>query len=105
MSPTITAPPFTFTEATMVVSIGQVPAMTYQTTAERWYREQLTGAIRDGDLWKRTEPVKLSISGSLAVSSDVTVSATPLKGHRKGKNKHPLKQPHVEAKPASAEVA
>lgn len=67
--------------ATMLVSIGQLPAQVYHTTAERWYLLPLTGAKPDptnNNMFKRVEPVTVSINGSLAVSTIVTIEETDL---------------------------
>ena len=76
---TVNVPPQSHYRATLLVTIGKIPPTDYHTTAERWYDVPLTGAVRDpanNNWWKRVEPVTLSMSGSLAVRSNVEVEAT-----------------------------
>ncbi len=81
ISQTVNAPPMTSYIATLLVSIGQIPATVYHTTAQRWYTVQVTGSQQDpinNNWYKRVEPVKVSIGGSLVSSTTVDIATTPL---------------------------
>lgn len=78
---TVNAPPKTRCKATLLVTIGQFPATEYVTTAQRWYSEPIAGSQIDyaNNSWhKRTEEVRLTISGSLACKTFVDMQATSL---------------------------
>jgi hypothetical protein len=77
----VTAVPNAVTHATLVAKLGAVQPTTYTTTAHRWYDQPVTGAVQDpqnNNWWKRDEKISGQISGGLAGSTDVAVSATPL---------------------------
>lgn len=81
ISQTVNAPPNSSYRATLLVSIGRIPPTVYQTTAERWYNVPVTGGVADSSnqgWYKRTEPVSVTMSGSLASSTTVDIKATPL---------------------------
>jgi hypothetical protein len=78
---TINAAPHTQTQATLLISIGQIPDTQYTTTADRWYDMPVVGGLVDpanNGWWKRTEPVTVSINGSLAVNTIIDIEATDL---------------------------
>jgi hypothetical protein len=78
---TINADAHTQTQATMLISIGQIPDTVYTTTADRWYDMPVVGGQPDPantGWWKRTEPVSVSINGSLAVNTVIDIQATDL---------------------------
>ncbi|KAI0856629.1 hypothetical protein F4860DRAFT_492202 [Xylaria cubensis] len=77
----VQAPPNTSYTAKLLVKIGQLPPTTYKTTATRWYTVPMAGAERDpaNNYWyKRTEPIEVSMTGALAVSSWTEIDTTPL---------------------------
>lgn len=78
ISETVNAPPNTNYTATLLVTIGKIPATVYKTTAERWYDQPVTGAIEDQGLWKRTEPVTVTVEGGLASEIRVNIEAIPI---------------------------
>ncbi len=69
------------------MNIGQLPATTYHTTAERWYDQPVTGGIQDAannGWYKRIEPVSINVAGSVAINSTATAKATNIPhGHKK----------------------
>jgi len=79
--------PFTQVKASLLVNIGQLPATTYHTTAERWYDQPVTGGIQDAannGWYKRIEPVSINVAGSVAINSTATAKATNIPhGHKK----------------------
>jgi hypothetical protein len=77
----VNAPPNTSYKATLLVNIGQIPPTVYHTTAQRWYDVPMTGGVADPsnqDWYKRTEPVTVTVAGSLASNTAVDIEATPL---------------------------
>ena len=81
ISQTINAPPMTNYTATLLVSIGQLPATVYTTNAQRWYTYPVAGSQQDpanNNWYKRIEPVTVTMSGSLASNATVNINATPL---------------------------
>ncbi|CAD6439836.1 ec95a42f-2efe-4242-9a4e-ccd9845474eb [Sclerotinia trifoliorum] len=77
----VNAPARTRYKATLLVTIGRLPATEYITTAQRWYSEPVTGGVIDpsnNNWYKRTEDVRINISGSLACTTNVNIQATPL---------------------------
>ncbi|QSZ29231.1 hypothetical protein DSL72_003743 [Monilinia vaccinii-corymbosi] len=78
---TVNAPPFTRYNASLLVTIGKLPPKEYRTTAQRWYKDPVTGSQVDpsnNNWYKRVEDVKLSLDGSLAARIKVDMQATPL---------------------------
>ncbi|KAI9642314.1 hypothetical protein NHQ30_009116 [Ciborinia camelliae] len=78
---TINAPAKTRYKATLLVTIGKLPATEYHTTAQRWYKDPVTGSQADpanNGWYKRVEDVRLSLVGSLACKTNVDMQATPL---------------------------
>ncbi|THV45473.1 hypothetical protein BGAL_0484g00030 [Botrytis galanthina] len=76
----VTAPPRSYYRAELLVSLGRLRAAEYETTAERWYVDPVVGGVQDpsNQYWyKRVEPVRMSISGSLACRNVVNMDATP----------------------------
>ena len=70
--------PNTTYTATLTANIGKFPETVYNTTAERWYDRPVTGAVRDPDnnnLYKRTEPVSVTIAGGLCTDVIFDVSS------------------------------
>jgi hypothetical protein len=81
ISQTVNAPPASSYTATLLVYFGEIPPTVYDTTAQRWYKDPVIGAQMDpanNNLYKRVEPVKVTITGSLASRTMVNVHATPL---------------------------
>jgi hypothetical protein len=86
LAQTINAAPHTQTQATLLISIGQIPDTQYTTTADRWYDLPVVGGQIDPankGWWKRTEPVTVSINGSLAVNTIIDIQATDLAKSKK----------------------
>ena len=82
ISETVNAPPNCSYEASLLVNIGTLPPTLYHTTAERWYTAPMNGAIADplfNNWYKRTEPVTVSVGGSLASTTTVNMKSTPLR--------------------------
>ncbi|KAF2258325.1 hypothetical protein CC78DRAFT_556573 [Lojkania enalia] len=78
---TMNAPPMTKFTAKLLVSMGRIPPTEYHTTAERWYNIPVTGSVMDpsnDNLFKRVEPVTVTIEGSLASSTHLVIETTPL---------------------------
>lgn len=83
VSQTVDAPPYTDYAATLLVSIGNIPAKVYSTTADRWYNFAVANSKQDPttaypELWHRVEPVYLSMSGSLACNVSCNIDAHPI---------------------------
>jgi hypothetical protein len=81
ISQTVNAPPETSYTATLLVNIGKIPPKVYTTTAQRWYTVSVTGGVADpanNNWYLRVEPVSVSITGSLASSTNVNIVSTPL---------------------------
>ncbi|KAF7874882.1 hypothetical protein EAF04_002056 [Stromatinia cepivora] len=77
----INAPARTRYRATLLVTIGRLPATEYITTAQRWYEEPVTGGVMDPlnkNWYKRIEDVRINVSGSLACRTSVNIQTTPL---------------------------
>lgn len=78
---TVNAPPKTRYKATLLVTIGQLPATEYVTTAQRWYEQPVANSQIDyanNSWYKRTEEVRLTLTGSLACRTFVDMQTTPL---------------------------
>ena len=64
----------------VTVYTGKVNSKTYTTTAERWYKERLTGSHqsnRDGqELWKRDETVQITVDGGLQGKTEIVLGET-----------------------------
>ncbi|TGO31795.1 hypothetical protein BHYA_0408g00050 [Botrytis hyacinthi] len=78
---TVNAPPKTRYKATLLVTIGQLPATEYVTTAQRWYEQPVANSQIDyanNSWYKRTEEVRLTLTGSLACRIFVDMQTTPL---------------------------
>ncbi|CAN9085371.1 unnamed protein product [Alternaria alternata] len=64
----------------VTVYTGKVNSKTYTTTAERWYKERLTGSHqsnRDGqELWKRDETVQITVDGRLRGNTKIVSGET-----------------------------
>ncbi|KAF7895310.1 hypothetical protein EAF00_007124 [Botryotinia globosa] len=76
----VTAPPYSYYRGTILVSLGQLRAAEYETTAERWYSDPVVGGVQDPsnqNWYKRVESVRMSISGSLACRTVANVESTP----------------------------
>ncbi|RAL66849.1 hypothetical protein DID88_007632 [Monilinia fructigena] len=59
----------------------KLPPTEYTTTAQRWYKDPVTGSKPDplnNNWYKRVEDVRLSLVGSLACKTTVKMEATPL---------------------------
>jgi hypothetical protein len=81
ISQSVTAPKLSSYMATLLVNIGQIPPTVYHTTAQRWYKFQLTGSQADpaNQGWfLRVEPVMVTMSDSLASKTSCNIIATPL---------------------------
>ena len=65
-------------EAALFYAVGTLPPTEYQTTAERWYDRALTGTVPDGGLYKRVEPVRITVEGGLAATGSVDIKQYPL---------------------------
>lgn len=77
----VTAAAHKATHATVIAQIGKVPQTSYQTTAQRWYDQPVTGGIQDpanNNWWQRTETVTGYITGGLACSTNVQVTTSAL---------------------------
>ncbi|KAF5877185.1 uncharacterized protein Bfra_001548 [Botrytis fragariae] len=77
---TVNAPARTSYVATLLVIIGTIPTTEYSTTAERWYKDPVTGSKADpqnNGWYKRVEDVRLTLTGSLACRTKVNIKATP----------------------------
>lgn len=78
---TVGAPARTTFRATLLVTIGCLPATEYVTIAERWYKEPVIGAQADfanNGWYRRVEDVRIRVGGSLACRTIVNMQATPL---------------------------
>jgi hypothetical protein len=75
-----TAPAYTETTGTLIAKIGSLPPTTYNTTAQRWYQQPLTGTTLDpsNGWYQRTETLTLTVSGSLCGSWSTSVASIPL---------------------------
>lgn len=81
ISQTVNAPPQSSYTATLLVQIGKIPPKVHTTTAQRWYKVPVTGAVVDplnNNWYQRVEPVSVSVTGSLASSTNVNIVSTPL---------------------------
>ncbi|KAA8565164.1 hypothetical protein EYC84_010905 [Monilinia fructicola] len=81
VSQTFNAPPHSRYKGTLLVTIGKIPPTEYVTTAQRWYEEPVAGSQMDAsnnNWYKRTEEVRLNLSGSLASRTFVDMESTPL---------------------------
>lgn len=77
----VTAAAHKATHATVIAQIGKVPQTSYQTTAQRWYDQPVTGSVQDmsnNGWWLRTEVVTGYITGGLACSTNVQVTTSDL---------------------------
>lgn len=81
---TINVPPKSKITATLFYALGTLPPTEYQTTAQRWYDQPVTGATEDlttdprTKLWKRVETIRVTLEGSLAVLGTVELKQHPL---------------------------
>lgn len=78
---TVMAQKMTTWKATLLVTIGKIPATVYNTTAQRWYDEPVTGGVPDpanNGWYKRIEPVSVTVEGSLATDTSVNIEETPI---------------------------
>jgi hypothetical protein len=78
---TVNVPPRSSYKATMLVSIGSLPATEYFTTAQRWYVNPVSGSQVDpsnNNWYKRVEDVRLTMSGTLACRTQINLESTPL---------------------------
>lgn len=81
LSQVINAPPKSNYVATLLAQIGKLPPTTFETTAERWYEEPVTGGVADSannGWFKRIEPVTGTVEGGLACRVSVSIDATPI---------------------------
>ncbi|KAF7953462.1 uncharacterized protein EAE97_000861 [Botrytis byssoidea] len=81
VSQTVNAPPKSSYIATLLVVLGTIPSTEYSTTAQRWYKDPVTGSKADpqnNGWYKREEDVRLNLRGSLACRTRVNIKATPL---------------------------
>jgi len=81
LSQVVNAPPKTSYVATLLAQIGKVKAISFATTAERWYDQPVTGGVPDpanNGWFKRIEPVTGTVEGGLASKISVSMDATPL---------------------------
>ena len=74
---TFEVPPGKTVTGTLTAMQGIMPAGSFQATARRWYKNQLTGTIQDpknNNWWMRDEHLTLTIQGSqtLGVVSNIT---------------------------------
>ncbi|KAF7856338.1 hypothetical protein EAF04_009866 [Stromatinia cepivora] len=77
----VRVPPHCRYTATLLVVLGRLPPTEYHTTAQRWYRDPITGSNPDpqnNGWYKRTEDVRLTMTGTLACRNQVTMKADPL---------------------------
>jgi len=75
---TITIPRRSRIEAQLGYFLGELPPTEYKTTAERWYDRRLTGTVQDGDLYKRVEPVRVTLVGALKAIGTLDIKQYPL---------------------------
>lgn len=84
VKPQLFAPPYTTWQATIEVSIGNLPKTEFHTTAQRWYKEAVTGSVADlanKGLYKRVEDVTIEMTGGLACRTKVNIDARAIPGH------------------------
>ena len=65
--------------------MGKIPHKVYETKATRWYEHEVTGATKDGKYYKRVEPVKLNVTGSLHCEVKKFYNESPLPGYEGSK--------------------
>jgi hypothetical protein len=80
VSQNFTVPPNSAYQAWLTVQMGQIPAKTYTTTAQRWYVDQLPGSVFDPATgwYQRTETMRFNLSAGVACSETFRVESQPL---------------------------
>ena len=84
VKPQLFAPPYTIWQATIEVTIGNLPKTEFHTKAQRWYKEAVTGGVADPEnkgLYKRVEDVTVEMTGGLACRTKVNIDARVIPGH------------------------
>lgn len=84
VKPQLYAPPYTNWQATIEVTIGNLPKTEFHTTAQRWYKDAVTGGVADltnKGWYKRVEDVTIELSGGLACRTKVNINAPVIPGH------------------------
>jgi len=79
---TATIPANSSYTATLNAQLGHISDKEYHTTATRWYDVPVTGGVADSSnngWYKRTEPVTVRVSGSVAVNWTLYVKAVAIK--------------------------
>lgn len=80
VSQNFTVPPNSDYQAWLTVQMGQIPATTYTTTAQRWYVDQLPNSVLDPSTgwYKRTETIRFNLSAGVACSQNFRIESRPL---------------------------
>jgi hypothetical protein len=63
-------------EARLAYFAAELPPTEFTTTAERWYDRPVTGATQDAannNWYKRVEPVRLTVEGTMATTGDLDI--------------------------------
>ena len=77
----VNIPPRCNWTASLTAQIGKMPPTAYNTTAERWYDQPVTGAVQDpanNNWYKRTEQVTGVVSGGLVATYFSDINTTPI---------------------------
>lgn len=77
---TITCAPRGLTIGTMLYRLCKIPPTLYETTAHRWYSQQVTGSTKDGNLYKRDEKISITAGGGIGSYLDANTDFYPYIG-------------------------